>query len=617
MGKSKTNFIAIGVPFLAIALIIVGFFAFRHEMKYGLRQRTYAILAEVADQQETVVTARLEGAYQILNTVAAVAENLESGTVTGQQQVVELLSITTKSTDFSQMAIVDEKGNAWLDSGFVTNVAKRQYFQDAMAGGRGFERVSANIRSGDAKYCLSLPIRRNGEVAGIVFGAYSLAGMADILATNAYNGEAYCYTCDTAGQIAIGSNHKYYPDDMENALTYFSGVAMQDGMTVETLAESLSRHQPVMLSFADDGRTWYATFMPMAPTGWFMVNVVPEDSVTLTNQFINVNATYMVLFIFVMGVITVLYTYLHERGTIRKLEEEQFRLRESEKRNDLLNQLSNEVLFQGEMGTGTLHYNRSFQALFGYEPVGGRIEDAGGARVYPADRAQFQTMMNQIRSGVRQVSTELRIVNAYGRPIWQRLDVFTVEGENGAIDSFIGKLTNIERQKSTIQRLLKQAESDALTGAMNRAGLLSRVDGYLREANPDKFQALFMLDVDDFKHQNDTYGHQEGDRVLKLLAEHLQRLFRSSDYVCRMGGDEFAVFMKDAASYEQVRAKAQELCDSTALLEGLIQRKITVSVGVALFSRDGHDFEELYARADEALYQAKANGKACFRVYGE
>lgn len=118
-----------------------------------------------------------------------------------------------------------------------------------------------------------------------------------------------------------------------------------------------------------------------------------------------------------------------------------------------------------------------------------------------------------------------------------------------------------------------------------------------------------VLGIDDFKRVNDTYGHQEGDRVLRRLGALLQQGFHEDDVIGRIGGDEFLVLMKDIDAYS-ARERAVEIVDKLARsLSSHPELRATCSAGLAIAPEDSKDFDAVFARADQALYQAKQQGK--------
>ncbi|MEG0310813.1 MAG: GGDEF domain-containing protein, partial [Eubacterium sp.] len=134
-----------------------------------------------------------------------------------------------------------------------------------------------------------------------------------------------------------------------------------------------------------------------------------------------------------------------------------------------------------------------------------------------------------------------------------------------------------------------------------------------------KKHSFFIVDLDYFKIVNDRFGHAFGDMVLSETASEIDRLFRKEDILGRIGGDEFVVFMKNVQNEEIIRLKAQEICDkvSKIYVQNNIEFKVTISVGVAIYSSHGINFDQLYRHSDIALYDVKARGRNGFSIYNE
>lgn len=158
-----------------------------------------------------------------------------------------------------------------------------------------------------------------------------------------------------------------------------------------------------------------------------------------------------------------------------------------------------------------------------------------------------------------------------------------------------------------------RARHDALTGLLNRGGLIEAVDaGLAAAARSGKPQALLFLDLDNFKPVNDTFGHAIGDRLLKSVAERLKGELSAADVAARIGGDEFVVFAAVPTQQEAI-AKGQRLIGAIAgtypLSDG-VSATVGVSIGIAIAPEHGSDSEDLLIVADAALYKAKSDGKS-------
>src|SRR5215467_7521309 len=164
------------------------------------------------------------------------------------------------------------------------------------------------------------------------------------------------------------------------------------------------------------------------------------------------------------------------------------------------------------------------------------------------------------------------------------------------------------------QRLLQMATSDSLTGLFNRGYVDDRLAMELSRAQRyDKPLTLAVLDADHFKALNDTHGHAAGDVVLKNLAELLRASFRQSDTTGRYGGEEFVVILPET-DIETARRKVETLRETIAITgialpAGKQTVRVTVSAGLASYPEDGEDAAELFATADERMFQAKHAGR--------
>jgi diguanylate cyclase (GGDEF)-like protein len=160
------------------------------------------------------------------------------------------------------------------------------------------------------------------------------------------------------------------------------------------------------------------------------------------------------------------------------------------------------------------------------------------------------------------------------------------------------------------------ARHDALTGLPNRRAFQERLDHAVARAQRSKQRfALLFIDVDNFKTINDRWGHDGGDAVLKIVALRLNATTRKADAVARMGGDEFVVLLDNPAHREDITAIAEKLLESvrSPILHNGQELQVGFSIGISQFPDDGRTAAELMARADHAMYDAKAAGRNGFR----
>ena len=180
-----------------------------------------------------------------------------------------------------------------------------------------------------------------------------------------------------------------------------------------------------------------------------------------------------------------------------------------------------------------------------------------------------------------------------------------------AID-MIGRIRDNKQKKE----LENKADTDLLTGLNNKLATERKIKNYIAQ-NPRTQCMMFLLDVDNFKTVNDTMGHAFGDEVLSTLGEEISSIFRASDIIGRVGGDEFMIFLKGVPTPEVVRKEAKKVEDffKTFQVGETVRYDVRASIGVSVFPNEGTDFETLYKAADQGLYKAKRRGKNQLAFY--
>nr|WP_305910261.1 diguanylate cyclase [Methylomarinum sp. Ch1-1]MDP4521876.1 diguanylate cyclase [Methylomarinum sp. Ch1-1] len=217
---------------------------------------------------------------------------------------------------------------------------------------------------------------------------------------------------------------------------------------------------------------------------------------------------------------------------------------------------------------------------------------------------------------------------AWSGEIWNRrkngeiylewLSINTVRDENGNIQNFIATFQDITQRKKAEKRINFLAYNDSLTGLSNRSLFHDRLSQWLILAKRNqRLFAILFLDLDHFKHVNDTLGHDVGDKLLQQVAQRMRRCLRKSDTIARLGGDEFAILLAEPQSRTNVAQITQKICAEIAQpvwVDGK-QLHISTSIGITCFPDDGDSLEKLMKNADIAMYHAKENGRDNFEFY--
>ena len=264
-----------------------------------------------------------------------------------------------------------------------------------------------------------------------------------------------------------------------------------------------------------------------------------------------------------------------------------------------------------------LRVNRKMAQILGYSEVE-LLQRFFQQLTHEADLPDELALVKRLRAGeIGDYQRERRLLRRDGTPIWVNISVSMMRDANGN-QRFISVVEDISRRKSAEEALLRMANHDALTGLPNRVLLQDRLAQAIVHAHRAGTQvAVMFIDLDRFKHVNDSLGHDAGDKMIVEIARRLASSLRESDTVARQGGDEFVVVLPELAGEGDAAKVAQKLLDNLFQPLLLCGQEVfpTGSIGIAMYPRDGLDAATLLKCADSAMYQSKGTGGNHYSFY--
>lgn len=277
-------------------------------------------------------------------------------------------------------------------------------------------------------------------------------------------------------------------------------------------------------------------------------------------------------------------------------------------------------IFNSFIGTLTIYeYNgealRFIRANEKYSDFsGGSRYVSQGRDVLPniaeSDRQMLRKKLDAAWKDGREFAMDLKwhLSHSANHPHWLHMRFKLINrSEHRAI--FLASQEDVTKSKNLEHRLLEASQRDSMTGLLNRTAFENAVGRELElQCEAGGNGAFVILDLDNFKQINDSGGHLLGDRVLMKMSGVLKEAIRGKDYMARLGGDEFAIYMRNIPSAAIAMDRIERICAKVHQFGG--EHIISCSAGIALSPQHGTDFDKLYQRADEALYQAKRSGKS-------
>lgn len=313
---------------------------------------------------------------------------------------------------------------------------------------------------------------------------------------------------------------------------------------------------------------------------------------------------------------TIVYSSLMDVSEENKAREE---LKMCLERYQIIMNQTNDIMFEWNIQTDTLEFSSNWKNKFKYLPLQDHFyEDfLTNSHIHSDDKERFALMLERIRQGVSYAEEEVRVCERENRYIWCRVRMTALFDDEGQPVRAVGVILDIDNEKRSAQKLLEKAQRDTLTKLYNKGTAQSMIEDALLAVSEVQKHALMIIDVDDFKKVNDTMGHLCGDAFLVEIAGEMMQLFRTTDVVGRVGGDEFIVFMKDISDQTVAARKAGEILKafSGIVFQNEEMETVSCSIGISVYPDDGTVFQELYKNADLALYHAKKIGKNQYCFY--
>ncbi|QNA90083.1 EAL domain-containing protein [Massilia sp. Dwa41.01b] len=276
------------------------------------------------------------------------------------------------------------------------------------------------------------------------------------------------------------------------------------------------------------------------------------------------------------------------------------------------------VITCGEDGEHKIEYvNPAFEQMTGYTLAEIKGRDPRFMRIEGCDVHEHQRIREALQNK-RSVQSILRNARKNGEVFWNDLRIDPVANVEGEVTHFVAVINDITEARHYERRLHHLAHHDPLTGLANRTLLQERLKTAIESSrNRGLPGALAFLDLDNFKHINDNFGHEAGDIVLREIANRLRVKVREDDTVARVGGDEFVLVIANQPSLDHIADLVERIRQSVALPILAAGQEIIAgtSIGVSLFPHDGDNVDRVMRAADAAMYHAKTLGKNNCQFY--
>lgn len=607
--------------FIALAVLILLFAIFSFSRFYADIQEDELVIRKLSLQ----TTAKREASVgdmkivSYFDTLRAIAEFVNDDALLTESNMAHLNAMQS-TVEFQQLGYLTPEDRLYLADGNILDIHERGYMQQ-LAQGRASLTDTIRIaeEDEDAALAIVIPVTlKNGDVIGGIFGSFSPEQLRFQEGSWARDSLVHSYVIDDKGQFILNSTKEGNPFLGAESMTERLD-SDGEGISYQILLQRLRLRQDTMECITVKGVSYLAAFSPMRFSNWYSVTLSPLSQIQqYSEDLLSEHLLPLILQILIaIGLFcaTIVIMMMRDAESERRKEKTLRRglttgiisYLEADLDDDLVLHCSDSKIL------------REFMDL----PFSDYMQQIISHYVHPDYQENAITQLNatNIRQLFERNITE-NTVNFFVRLpehgiLWYECHVHAIQNEeNGHLMGYY-TLRNITDKVTEERKLKEKAERDGLTRLYNRATATEAINAFLlAEAHNTYAQHAFLIiDLDNFKAINDTLGHKTGDIALQNVADILQDYCRREDVICRLGGDEFIIFLKNIPP-AAAEKKVQELLPRLELQytneEGDIVC-ITASIGISYYN-EGDDFKTLYQKADEALYWAKEAGKNTFRV---
>lgn len=300
-----------------------------------------------------------------------------------------------------------------------------------------------------------------------------------------------------------------------------------------------------------------------------------------------------------------------------KLADEELHI--SKEQFDIVKKITNIIFFEWDAETKKVSHSANILDFF---DIGERDDDfpnnlLGKSTFSKDDADELIALFEQMKEGLKEGVYEARLTNRFEDLVWYKISMTSILDETGQTIKVVGVLNDIDEQKKRLLQAEEIAMRDPLTQLYNKTTTKDLIERFIEGGRGRG--GMLLLDIDSFKQINDTRGHLYGDAVLSELAHTIKTLFRDSDIIGRIGGDEFVVFMSNIKDDSIITKKALRILESfrNTFRKNEIGHGITCSIGISLFPEHGSSFDELMRKADISLYRSKHAGGNRFVFFSD
>lgn len=604
--KKKRKRILFMAGMIAVIIITAALFYFNSFVMRTENSRARDSLLEWTEQNAALVGSRIDMYYDLLECAADYISDMPLDEVQTEEMLREKFHRHTEK--FDSLKIISEDGRCVQDG---QAYSLKEYFLMAMLGNRGLAENGYSYVDG---VILSVPVKNEAQqIKGVLCGTLPCSSLDVYGKADRRKGYAGLFVIDNHGKYIVsdGGNDTFGND----FLTWLEGRELS--LPISDIKSQMDSGFQYYFAISDEDGDYMVTVAPVDGTKLFAVTMADNRYIHQAGLRYRI-WVFVITLVIILSLIAVIGVYLYfrreDRIAIRNLNRQ---LTLNEETYRITARESDLCVFTYDVETEQIQFlNDKYQNLgLDQSELSVPVMLRKIREINPETCSVIRDIFARADSAEALHSQKAKVW-AGGRMRYLQIKTTNLYDESGKVSRMVGSVEDVTDMENDMLKLQKEARTDLLTGAMNRAAGTSAINRMLvQELHPGCVNTFAIVDLDNFKTLNDVMGHMWGDRALCEVVLIMKKHCRAQDIVCRLGGDEFVVFLPDMtreAAEESLRVLSAKL--HIDYVKENLEVMISASMGI-VFS-DGRDitFQELYEEADGCLYQAKRTFKGSYHI---
>lgn len=583
------------LPFLIVALVLTTIIIFSAQ-KINLDNEISEIVTKdlevCTDNKISVFNLIINKAEESLVTINSM---VNSGELLSDKSILNYANAIDKTNICAYFYKNKETLESEKRSYYISGIAAEK-INEAMDGKTAVTGIQKNIGTDEEFFEIYMPNIVDNEFKGIA--------IARVYMNRIFSGIEKTGFLENVAEVITDDYGKIIYESAESRELIDNNIL---DLKSDSRFENILKNNNEKVGF-DEKLGAYVVIKDMGINNWRFVSTVWPNDVrfTFTNIFKN---------IIIIGVSLIAFTLMYSVFLFSLILRQRKKAYNIERKYVMLEHFTDTILFEYDINKDVLDFTPNAKESLSLNKT--RIRNVSKVTrfntklLYPDDLDNLKNLYNKEIENENNI--QIRLLLKSGEYGWFNCSIKVVKDKKGNLNKILGKLMDITDERARQLDLEEKANRDVLTGIYNKYG--EKVIGNILKAV--KVGTFMMIDLDDFKSVNDTYGHKAGDLALVKVADILKSVFRSADVVARTGGDEFIAFMKGVNNTNIAIERAKEILsemEKPIFIEG-VEVNISCSIGIAFSPSDGTTVSELYAAADRAMYQIKNRSKSSYAIY--